>query len=446
MTTPPPGSWFRRLLPRGLLARSVLIIVMPLVIVQAVALQLFYGSHWEVVSRRLASAVAGDIAAATGLMERFPDEADRGWIFASALVNGELVLSYDPAGRLPPPPENMPERDLARAIAEQVHMPVIISHADSRTVRIALQLRSGVLTAEVPRKRLFTGTVYLFWLWLIGSSALLFGIAALFMRNQIKPIRRLAAAAEAFGMGREVGPIKPEGAVEVRQAASAFNQMQARVRRFLAQRTEMLAGVSHDLRTPLTRMRLALAMMPGRVADPDEIADLTADVVEMERMIDAYLAFARGEGSEQAEPVDLAQLAEEMAARARRDGASVEVTVPAITLKLRPDAMRRALANLIDNARRHGKRIALSAARVTRPGGAAVEIAVDDDGPGIPPARREEAFRPFVRLTAVPGTGSTGGTGLGLAIARDIIRAHGGEIFLEDGPLGGLRARIRLPV
>lgn len=446
MATPPPPTLIRRLLPRGLLARSVLIIVMPLLVVQVVALQLFYGSHWEVVSRRLAMSVAGDLATVTGLMERFPDEEDRGWIFAAALVNSELVLSFDPRARLPSPPDNMPERDLARAIAEQLNLPVIISHADSRTVRIDLQLRTGVLTAEVPRKRLFTGTVYLFWLWLIGSSALLFAIAALFMRNQVKPIRRLAVAAEAFGMGREVGPIKPEGAVEVRQAATAFNLMQARVRRFLAQRTEMLAGVSHDLRTPLTRMRLALAMLPGRTADAEEIAELTDDVVEMERMIEAYLSFARGEGSEQTEAVDLAQMAEEMAQRARRDGALVEVAVPAITMRLRPDAMRRALANLIDNARRHGKRIALSAAWVSRPGGTAVEIAVDDDGPGIPPTRREEAFRPFVRLTEVAGTGSTGGTGLGLAIARDIVRAHGGEIFLEDGPLGGLRARIRLPV
>jgi two-component system osmolarity sensor histidine kinase EnvZ len=433
----------KSILPRGLLARSVLIIVMPLVLVQAVALQLFYGSHWEVVSRRLAAAVAGDLATSVALMERFPGPADRDWIFTDALLHSDVTLGFSPAEVLPPPPASMPEPDLARAVAEQVRKPVVITRADSRTVLIRLQLSDGVLSAEVPRKRLFTATVYLFWLWLIGSSALLFGIAALFMRNQVKPIRRLAAAAEAFGMGREVGPIKPEGASEVRQAAQAFNQMQARVRRFLSQRTEMLAGVSHDLRTPLTRMRLALAMMPGRAADPEEISDLTGDVVEMERMIDAYLAFARGEGTEQAEPTDLAQLAEEMAQRARRDGAAVEVAVPAITLRLRPNAIRRALSNLIDNARRHGRRIALSAARVGRPGAAAVEIAVDDDGPGIPAGQREEAFRPFVRLSDAPGAG---GTGLGLAIARDIVRAHGGEIFLEDAPLGGLRARIRLPV
>lgn len=433
----------KSILPRGLLARSVLIIVMPLVLVQAVALQLFYGSHWEVVSRRLAISVAGDLAGVIALMDRFPGAEAQAWIFAGALRHADLGLSFQPGARLPPAPASMPEPDLARAIADQVGRPVLITRADGRTVLIRLQLADGVLSAEVPRKRLFTGTVYLFWLWLIGSSALLFAIAVLIMRNQVKPIRRLAAAAEAFGIGREVGTIKPEGAREVRQAASAFNQMQARIRRFLTQRTEMLAGVSHDLRTPLTRMRLALAMLPGRVAEPEEIAALTADVVEMERMIDAYLAFARGEGAEQAVPIDLAQLAEELAARARRDGAAVELAVPSITLRLRPDAMRRALSNLIDNARRHGRRIVVSAARIARSGGGAVEIAIDDDGPGIPPTQREAAFRPFVRLSDAPGSG---GTGLGLAIARDIVRAHGGEIFLEEAPQGGLRARIRLPV
>jgi two-component system osmolarity sensor histidine kinase EnvZ len=210
----------------------------------------------------------------------------------------------------------------------------------------------------------------------------------------------------------------------------------------------MLAGVSHDLRTPLTRMRLALAMLPGRRADPQEIADLTGDVVEMERMVEAYLAFARGEGAEQAVPADLAQLLEEVAATARRDGAEVALSVAPLTLPLRLDAMRRAVSNLVDNARRHGGRIALSARRVARSGGEAVEIAVDDDGPGIPEAQREAVFRPFTRLdqAAQPGWKGGGGTGLGLTIARDIVRAHGGEIFLEDAPLGGLRARIRLPV
>jgi two-component system osmolarity sensor histidine kinase EnvZ len=252
----------------------------------------------------------------------------------------------------------------------------------------------------------------------------------------VRAIRRLAAAAEAFGVGRDIGAIRPEGATEVRQAATAFNRMQERVRRFLVQRTEMLAGVSHDLRTPLTRLRLALEMMPAREELREDVAEMTADVEEMERMIGGYLAFARGEGAEQAEPVNLSAVLEEVAAGARRSGAEVEVDVPsALTLSLRGNAVRRAITNLVDNARRHAHRVALAA----MPQGHMVFVTVDDDGPGIPLERRESVFRPFESDAA-------GGTGLGLTIARDIVRAHGGEILLEDSPLGGLRARIRLPV
>jgi two-component system osmolarity sensor histidine kinase EnvZ len=307
---------------------------------------------------------------------------------------------------------------------------------DPRAVTIRVQLPDGVLEAQAPRKRLYTSTIYLFVLWLVGTAVLLFAIAAMFMRNQVRAIRRLAGAAEAFGMGRDRGPIKLEGATEVRQAAAAFNRMQARILRFLAQRTEMLAGVSHDLRTPLTRLRLALAVLPATPELRDDIAEMTADVAEMERMIAGYLAFARGEGTEQAQPVDLASLMEEVATGARRAGASIALDSPAgIVVSLRPDAARRALTNLVDNARRHGHHVRLAVERLDR----AVQLIIDDDGPGIPPDRRESVFRAFE-------SGPGGGTGLGLTIARDIVRAHGGEIMLEDSPLGGLRARMRLPV
>jgi two-component system osmolarity sensor histidine kinase EnvZ len=289
---------------------------------------------------------------------------------------------------------------------------------------------------EAPRKRLAIGTIFLFVGWLVGSALLLFAIAALFMRNQVRAIRRLARSAEAFGMGRDVPAIRPEGASEVRQAAAAFNRMQERIRRFLAQRTEMLAGVSHDLRTPLTRMRLALAMLPQTDELRPDIADMTADVEEMERMIGGYLAFARGEGTEQAEQVNLSALLDDVAAGARRAGTILDLDVAEnLTLKLRADAVRRAVTNLVDNARRHAGRVVLAAAAQGR----SVQVTVDDDGPGIPADRRESVFRPFESHSA-------GGTGLGLTIARDIVRAHGGEIVLEESPLGGLRARIRLPV
>jgi two-component system osmolarity sensor histidine kinase EnvZ len=237
-------------------------------------------------------------------------------------------------------------------------------------------------------------------------------------------------------MGRDVPPIRPEGAAEVRQAAAAFNRMQDRIRRFLAQRTEMLAGVSHDLRTPLTRLRLALAMLPRDPELSQDVAEMTADVEEMDRMIGGYLAFARGEGTEQAQPVNLSAILDDVAAGARRAGTLLDLDVPVeLTLKLRADAVRRAITNLVDNARRHASHVALGAVAQGR----SVLVTVDDDGPGIPAERRESVFRPFQ-------SGSSGGTGLGLTIARDIVRAHGGEIVLEDIPMGGLRARIRLPV
>ena len=327
--------------------------------------------------------------------------------------------------------------DLTAALKQTFTVPFTIDWvSDPHSVLIHVQMPDGVLNVVAPRKRLYTGTIYLFVVWLVGSALLVFGIAALFMRNQVRAIRRLAAAAEAFGLGRDIGLIKPEGATEVRQAATAFNRMQERIRRFLLQRTEMLAGVSHDLRTPLTRLRLALAMLPAREELRQDVAEMKADVEEMDRMIGGYLAFARGEGTEQAEPANLRLVLEEVAASARRAGADVTLDAPAaLTLSLRADAVRRAITNLVDNARRHARHVALAA----MPQGRAVQVTVDDDGPGIPPERRESVFRPFESSEA-------GGTGLGLTIARDIVRAHGGEIVLEQSPLGGLRARIRLPV
>jgi two-component system, OmpR family, osmolarity sensor histidine kinase EnvZ len=431
----------RKVLPHSLLGRSLLMILVPLVLLQAVALQIFYGSHLDVVSRRLSSAVGGEIAYTLDLLRRFPDPEDRAWILRQANGQFELDMTIEPGARLTttrsPNIFGPMDDDLARSLWEKVHLPFYADWvSDPRVVVIRVQLPDGVLNVNAPRKRLYAGTIYIFVVWIVGMSMLLFGIAALFMRNQVRAIRRLASAAEAFGMGRDIGPIKPEGATEVRQAAAAFNRMQERVRRFLAQRTEMLAGVSHDLRTPLTRLRLALAMLPAGEDLRQDVAEMTADVGEMERMVSGYLAFARGEGSEQAEPVNLSAVLEEVAAGARRSGAEVAVDAPpALTLSLRVNAVRRALTNLVDNARRHAHRVALAAMRQGR----MVFVTVDDDGPGIPPERRESVFRPFESDAA-------GGTGLGLTIARDIIRAHGGEIVLEQSPLGGLRARIRLPV
>jgi len=467
---PSPPGWTRRrrwggavaallrpLVPRGLLARALLIVLVPLVVTQGIALQLFYGTHLDVISRRLAGGVAGDVGMVVELLTRYPlraeqGEGERGWIFREAAWRLDLSLAFEIGANLGPPSPrsaSLPllplEEDLGNALRERLRLPFDTDWgSDPRSVIIRVGLPDGVLHVEAPRKRLFSGTLYLFLFWMVGASLLLFGVAALFMKNQVRAIRRLAGAAEAFGKGRDTGPIKPEGASEVRQAGAAFNGMRANIRRFVAQRTEMLAGISHDLRTPLTRLRLGLAMLPGDAGE--DAAAMTEDVAEMERMIASYLAFARGEVMQAPEATDLVSLVRDVVSRdAARgpDGSGggpldrvVAVAAPtSLVLPLRADAMRRCLGNLLDNARRHAGRVAVSVHAL--PGWA--EVAVEDDGPGIPEEAREDALRPFTTFSA-------GGTGLGLAIARDIARAHGGEIGLGESAMGGLRALVRLPM
>ncbi|MFN3448654.1 MAG: ATP-binding protein [Roseococcus sp.] len=445
----PDKSLARRiaaLLPRGLLARTLIILLLPMVLLQAVALQLFYGGQLDVISRRLTGALAGDIGFVASFIEEVTPE-QRARMMREGQWRLGLALSYEEGGQLGPVPERpawsplLPlEEDLQAALRERLALPFDADWlSDPASIVIRVQLPGGVLHVEAPRRRLITSTLYVFVVWLVGTALLLALVAALFMKNQVRAIRRLAAASEAFGLGRDAGPIKPEGAREVRQAALAFNAMRERITRFVAQRTEMLAGVSHDLRTPLTRLRLGLAMLPRTPEAEADIAALTQDVEEMERMVEAYLAFARGEGTEALREADLVALVRDAAAKARRAGAVVEVEAPeTLPLKLRADALGRALANLLDNARKHAGRIAVT---VRPPGDEApgfAEVVVDDDGPGIPEAERAEALKPF-------HTGSPSGTGLGLAIAHDILRAHGGELLLEQSPMGGLRARLRLP-
>ncbi|MDE1896666.1 MAG: HAMP domain-containing protein [Rhodospirillales bacterium] len=431
-----PERLFRKLLPRGLFGRSLLIVLVPMIVLQGVALEIFYGTHLDELSRRLAGAVAGEIGFMIDQIDRDPtrrtlvmQEADLHFTFHSVFLRNETLR------HLPPPDAPGPvDTDLAQALAWDVHRPFNVAwHTHPGILRVNIQMADGVMSIDVPRKRLFIGTFYLFLVWLIGSALLLVFLAALFLRTQVRGIKRLAEAAEAFGMGRDNGPIRPEGAIEVRRAATAFNRMQERLRRFLTQRTTMLAGVSHDLRTPLTRLRLALAMQPS--VTPDDLQDMESDIAEMEHLIGIYLNFARGEGSEQAVPTDLPVLLEEICVAAKRTGATISLSAPeTMIVTLRPEAMRRAFTNLIDNARRHASLIWVSTAR----NGASVQIFIDDNGPGIPEQKRETLLKPFE-------SDDPGGTGLGLAIARDIVIAHGGGILLLDRPGGGLRVSIELP-
>ncbi len=433
----------KRFLPRSLLGRSLLIIVTPLILLQVVTAFIFFDRHWETISKRLSNALAGDIAIIVDTMLHTPDKSAHQWIFDKARgALGLDVFFEDNATLLAPvpgKPEGLLEEMLTRSLNERVKRPFRIdsrSHEDK--VEILVQTPSGVLRVVANRKRLFSTTTYIFILWMVGTSLVLFAVATIFMRNQVRPVRRLAAAADNFGKGRDVPDFKPEGATEVRRAAAAFKQMQARIQRQIRQRTEMLAGVSHDLGTVLTRMKLELAMLD----DSADTESLSADVSEMQRMIEGYLAFARGENAESPVPTNLDDLLEEVAGSCRRNGEDVSLEAnTGLMLPLRPNDFRRCLGNLVGNAVRYAKRVEIRAARVE----GAVEITVDDDGPGIPENLRAEAFRPFFRIDSSRNL-DTGGVGLGLSISRDIIHSHGGEITLDDSPLGGLRVRLHIPV
>ena len=420
-----------------------MIIVTPLVILQLVSATVFYESHWTKVSRSMARSLAGDISALIELLHQ--DHSPQGITAIRELAanNMGLVVTLEKNKILANVPEkksvSIVDKMFVRSLKKSVQRPFKIDNKslDNHLI-VSIQLQEGVFEVILNRKRLFSSTTYIFVLWMVGTSMILFGVATIFMRNQVKPIRRLAAAANELGKGRDAPNLKPEGAREIRQASAAFIAMRDRIQRQITQRTDMLAGVSHDLRTPLTRMKLQLEM----VKDSSDTAALKDDVAEMEHMVEGYLAFARGEGFETPKPTNIAQILGDVVVLAKRRGTEVDLHVEGqFVVQVRQNAFKRCINNLLDNADRHATHVSIR----TGKRGDAIEITVDDDGPGIPKHLRDEAFKPFFRLDESRNP-ETGGVGLGLTIARDIIRGHGGDIILSDSPSGGLRARLTLPI
>lgn len=442
------GGWFRRSLPRGLFGRSLLIIVMPVVLVQAVVTYLLFDRQWDAVTSRISRAAAAQIALFVQSYETLGPEKFEIESVRLRETSFGLVPVVKPGEKIPitdSPAYEVLRRVFERELASRLNRPVWIdSQTQPDQVDIRIQLDGAVMHILAESKRVMSTNTHVWVLWMIGTSLVFLSIAILFLRNQIRPIERLADVAEAFGKGRDVPDFRPSGATEVRRASLAFLDMKERISRFVQQRTEMLAGVSHDLRTPLTRMKLELAMMK----DDPSIQALKGDLEEMEHMLEEYLAFARGQAGEGAIETDIAQLLRDSTANAQRkaDAKSPEkkivLNVPQeLSLEVRPNALRRCVMNLVENAVRHGNVVEVSASLRND----SIDIAVEDDGPGIPAERREEAFRPFHRLDSGRSL-VTGGAGLGLAIARDIARGHGGDISLESSHLGGLRAVLKLPV
>ena len=431
-----PWRSLKRFLPKSLFGRTLIILVTPLICMQVVLGYIFFDRHTETILRLLSDTIAGDIALVVNWVER---DNDFKRINALAQQNLSLHLVLEPRSNLPKTGLHRNSwlyQFLGEALDQKLKVPYYV-RMDSNFIYVSILNSKGILKVTLSRKRLFSRTTPLVFIWTTGSAILLFLVASLFMRNQIRPIRRLAQAAESFGKGDEIISFKPEGATEVRKAGFAFQVMRDRLRRQLADRLEMLAGVSHDLRTPLTRMKLQLALMPE---SPDKQA-LNQDIQSMQQMVEGFLTYARGAGDEEMQSVHLFSVVQELVQQFKDDAFEITFEGPSdLTVSLKRGLFNRCLVNLLANAKKYANVVHLQVQASQHHW----QLIMDDNGPGIPLPERENVFRPFYRLDSARNL-DQGGIGLGLSITRDAIRSHGGQIYLRSSPLGGVRVVIQLP-
>lgn len=444
----PARRWWNRTgrlvsvyLPKGLFARSLLIVITPMILLQSVVAFVFMERHWQTVTQRLSTATVRDVAAIIDMIETFPKGAD--YEDALRIARSRMSLQADilPAEPLPSPGPrpffSILDNILSDELTQQINRPFWVdTSGDSGLIEIRVQLEDMVLRVFVRRSQAYASNSHIFIVWMVGTSLILLMIAIPFLRNQVKPISDLAEAAESFGKGRPAD-FRPRGAEEVRRAGFAFIQMRERIERQIEQRTAMLSGVSHDLRTILTRFRLQLALSGSR----QDREAMTKDIDDMQHMLQGYLDFARGEAEEDPGRFDIEDYFDRLADEAELRHREVKTSlVGDPEIHVRPNAFDRLLSNVIGNAMRYAKKVRVDAAHQN----GWLTINVDDDGPGIPWERREDVFKPFVRLDEARNLDDSG-TGLGLSIARDIARSHGGDITLGDSEMGGLKAVVRVP-
>jgi two-component system, OmpR family, osmolarity sensor histidine kinase EnvZ len=442
------SNLFGDIMPKGLYGRALLIIIAPIVLLESVVAFTFMERHWSQVTERLSEATARDIAALVEIYEAYPLDRDFGKLIDIAQNKmGLSSLTVLPNGDLPSvqtkPFFGLLERKLTEQVRAQVKRPFWIDTVGrSGLVEIRVKANNAVLRVITPRSAIYASNSHIFLVWMVGTSVVLLTAAILLLHNQIRPIVKLAEAADSFGKGRGIpDDFKPRGAREVRQAATAFLEMRDRISQHVEQRTHMLAGVSHDLKTVLTRFKLELEFMPPST----DVEGMKADVIEMQQMLEEYLSFTRGDGGEQLAETNVRELLEEVVEDAAHFDAQIELNFPQrrreLVLPLKRHAMKRALMNLVANATRYGNTVQLRAS-IDR---SKLQIDVEDDGPGIPAEERENVFKPFYRVDQ-SRTVDQGHVGLGMAIARDIAKSHGGDIVLERSALGGLQASIRVPL
>jgi two-component system osmolarity sensor histidine kinase EnvZ len=431
-------------MPKGLYARALIIIIAPMVLLQSVLTFVFLERHWQTVTRRLSTVTVQNIAMLIDIYRTYPVDANADTLVRLAEQDLGLRVSFVPGEELPQvrskPFFDILDTTLSDELTRQIGKPFWIDTVGrSNYVDIRVKLDNAVLHVLARRSQTYASNSQIFLLWMVGTSLVLLTVAILFLRNQIKPILRLSEAAESFGKGRPPpDDFRPRGAREVRQAAHAFIEMRDRIERHVEQRTIMLAGVSHDLRTVLTRFKLQLAMFE----ETPELEAMRADVDEMQAMLEDYMAFAKGDSGEEIVRADIGDILSEVKSQAHgTKNIAIEVKEAPLVVPVRRHAFKRAVANLVNNAARFAEHVNVSAAKQN----GALTVEVEDDGPGIPDTEREQVFRPFYRLDHARNQDS-GSTGLGLAIARDIARIHGGDIALSRSALGGLKAVLKVPV
>ena len=434
-----------KLLPRTLFFRTMLLIFIPLITVQVVSVVVFFDGSWKRMGRRLSENLVSDMNAVMILVDKNPqklpeiqklsaDNFEINFVFHSNKTKYQVMKKASKGNRMI---IGYLEEALKKAFPNDV-TDIYLGKGDKDLV-VFVDTDKGLFQFETSRKKIFSSSIFMFVVWMAGTSILLFLVAVLFLRIQVRSIAELAQVAEDFGKGIDNKNFKPYGSSEVRKAAIAFIKMKERIQRQISERTQMLAGVSHDLRTPLTRMKLQVTMMP----DGEDKKDFLSDIDEMEKMLDGYLSFVSGEGGEKSSFVDMNEMILSIINKFRNKKALIRYSTndQVSAIQGREQALKRALTNIISNAFRYGKTIAVKLESNDKK----LNVIVEDDGPGIPKEKREDVFKAFYRLENSRNK-ETGGVGLGLSIAKDVITSHGGTIELGDSSLGGLKVLITIPL
>ena len=428
---------FKDVLPKGLYSRSLLIIIIPVVVLQGILTFVFLDRHWQLVTRKLSSAVASEIATfidvvpslglnkVIELSERFYD-AEVNYIPNKKLINN------------PPKPINLVENTLSKELSKNINNSFWVdAHTYEKRVIVQIEKKEGIYEFIIPRRNVYATNSHIFLVWMVISSLLLVSVAVIFMRQQIKPIEKLSKAAQQFGLGKKMENFKPSGATEVRRAAEAYLKMQERIERFIEQRTLMLAGVSHDLRTPLTRLKLQIEML----SDDKTNIELLSDVNEMQKMLENYLDFAEDVTREKAIKTDLKKMISEIIDSESTKSKTIELDIKnyeSIFFECRTIAMKRCITNLLNNACSYGDRIRISLERKKD----IIDISIEDNGPGIDKSDYDKAIKPFIRLDSSRNQ-NIPGSGLGLSISQDITSNHGGKLIMSKSNLGGLKVQLK---